>query len=149
MTTLLNLPLAATSEDEPRYDLFDETGRVLLIGATHHAACLACDRLEMLPTWSSDFIIRRQHASQKRRGMLWDWRHEGPLQLLAYSSDVSSGAGVYVCSHVGRCGLDFEEAARRLDQFTEEHQAVLTAAMGEHFGFDPAERPTYLQGEIA
>lgn len=139
----------ASTGDVRQYDLLDQEGRLLLIGVTDRVANQVADQLSNLPGWSSGFRIRSQRARRPDHELLWDWRHEGPLELLVYSSDVKASAAVQVRSHVGRCGLDLEEAARRLGQFTQQHQTVLLAMMAERFGFDLAEWQTYRQGEHA
>jgi hypothetical protein len=129
-------PAKAVTDQEPLYDLIDDAGRLMLAGVSQRAARVAYDSLRLIPGWDIDLRICRQHPSRSPCGMLWDWRHEGPLKLLAHSSNVE--CGVLVRSHVGRCGMALEEAARRLDQFTPQHQAVLMAEMAESFGFDTA-----------
>ena len=140
MNGLLNGPLASVG-GAPLYDLLDQDGRLLLVEVTDGVANQVADQLSNLPGWTSDFRIRLHRDGRPRRDVFWDWRYEGPLELLAYSSAVTSSAGVQVRSHVGRCGLEFEEAVRRLSQFTEQHQDILIALMAEQFDFDPNERP--------
>lgn len=135
------------SRQEPLYDLIDDAGRLMLAGVSHRAANLACDALSLIPGWVSGFRICPHDRGLQHRGMLWDWRHEGPLELLAHSSNVE--CGVLVRSHVGRCGMALEEAARRLGQFTPQHQALLIAEMAERFGFDPDTQPSYPEMEAS
>jgi hypothetical protein len=140
MNGLLNGPLASVG-GAPLYDLLDQGGRLLLVGVTDSVANHVIDQLGNLPGWTSDFRMRLHRDERTRREVFWDWRYEGPLELLAYSSAVTPRAGVQVRSHVGRCGLEFEEAVRRLGQFTEQHQDILIALMAEQFDFDPNKRP--------
>jgi hypothetical protein len=148
MKDLLNDPLASVG-GASLYDLLDQGGRLLLVGVTDGVANHVIDRLGNLPGWSSDFRMRLHRDEQTRREVFWDWRYEGPLELLAYSSAVTSSAGVQVRSHVGRCGLDLGEAVRRLSQFTEQHQDILTTLMAEQFDFDPNETAGLRDGRKA
>jgi len=135
-----------TRANEPLFDLLDEAGRLLLADSTHSVACLVADRLHDIPGWSAGLRIRSQRLGPVPNGLLWDWRHEGPLELLACA--VHSGSGhALVLSHVGRCGMQIEEAARRLEQFEAPDQAKIVAAMAEHFGFDPLVWTAHEQGE--
>lgn len=121
-------------DEEPRYDVFDEAGRLLLIGATHKAASLAADQCMHIPGWSGDIRICRQHDGQPSKGLLWDWRHEGPLKLLHHSLGSGECTGVQVHSHVGGCGMKLEECLRRLGQFSADDQSELLAGVARHFG---------------
>jgi len=112
--------------DDPRFDLLDDVGRLLLAGATHHAAFLAAQQLQEIPGWTSGFRYLRRRNGRACTGLLWDWRHEGPLELMALAEGV---ARVMARSHIGLCSIPLEEAVRRLDQFSAADQADLLAGL--------------------
>lgn len=125
---------------EPRYDLFDDAGRLLLADVTHEAAWCVTQQLEKLPGWASGFRYVLQRSGQARAGLLWDWRHEGPLVLMDHSLGIDNFPCLFVRSHVGGCCVMLEEVLRRLDQFSDEDQARLLSALEQHFGFTPLSR---------
>lgn len=134
---------------EPRYDLFDDAGRLLLANVTHEAAWCVTLHLEKLPGWASGFRYVLRRDSQARAGLLWDWRHEGPLVLMDHSLGIDNFPCLFVRSHVGGCCVMLEEVLRRLDQFSDEDQARLLSELEQHFGFDPLSRPANHVGEAA
>jgi hypothetical protein len=134
--------LFRSADDKARYDLIDASGRILLLGATHHEVCLAGQACMRLPGWVGTVRYCLVDECTPRKGLVWPWRHEGPLVLVRQHYG-DGYARVYVQSHAGACALALEEAMRRLDQFSAQHQAVLLAALADHFGIDPrASAPT-------
>lgn len=115
--------------DEPRWDLLDGAGRLLLVGVTHRAAWLAAEQLRCIPGWmdgARELRYIRQRDGQARAGLLWDWRHEGPLVLVARADGDSP---IMARSHIGLCGIPLEEAMRRLEQFSAADQADLLSGL--------------------
>lgn len=133
-------PLLRSADDAERYDLLDESGRILLLGATHHEVCRAGQACMRLPGWIGSVRYCLVDECAPRKGLLWPWRHEGPLKLVRQHYG-NGTARVYAEAHAGPCALTLEEAMRRLDQFSDDDESILLTALANHFGIDPRATP--------